>query len=119
MGCFLGAWTLALGASAVPRATIADAMEKKDLAAVRALLGDSNVNFAQADGMTALHWAVQHDDLVTAKALLAAKADPKAKNRYEVTPLSLACTNGSAAMILLLLEGGEEDNSALPGGETP
>ncbi|MSU73304.1 MAG: ankyrin repeat domain-containing protein, partial [Opitutus sp.] len=29
------------------------------------------------------------------------------------------CTNGSAAMILLLLEGGAEANSALPGGETP
>ena len=29
----------------------------------------------------------------------------KAANRYGVTPLSLACTNGNGAMVELLLEG--------------
>ncbi len=110
---------MALGASAAPRAAIADAMEKKDGAAVRALLGDSNVNTAQVDGTTALHWAVRHDDLAMAKALLAAHANPKAENRYGVTPLSLAGTNGNAAMISLLLDAGADANAALAGGETP
>ncbi len=103
----------------MPRAALADAMEKKDLAAVRALLGDSDVNVAQVDGMTALHWAVHYDDLATAKALLAAKANPKAENRYGVTPLSLACTNGNAAMVALLLDAGADANATLRGGETP
>src|SRR4051812_33364903 len=61
---------------AAPHAALADAIEKKDLAAMRALLGDTDVNAAQVDGMTALHWAVHHDDLATAKALIAARANP-------------------------------------------
>ena len=42
----------------------------------------------------------------------------KAANRYGVTPLSLACTNGNAAMVELLLKAGADPNTALPGGET-
>src|SRR6187401_3402273 len=99
--CLVGG--IALGA---PNARLADAIEKKDFAAVRALIGDSDVNAAQVDGMTALHWAARHDDLSTAKTLVAARANPNAENRYGVTPLSLACTNGNAAMITLLLEAG-------------
>ncbi len=106
-------------AVAAPRTSLADALEKNDLAAARALMRDSDVNVAQVDGMTALHWAVQHDDLETAKALLAVKANPKAENRYGVTPLSIACTNGNAAMITLLLDAGADVNAPLRGGETP
>ncbi|HUR58421.1 MAG TPA: ankyrin repeat domain-containing protein, partial [Opitutaceae bacterium] len=51
--------------------------------------------------------------------LLAAKANPRAENRYGVRPLSLACTNGNAAMVNLLLEAGADPNAALRGGETP
>ena len=53
------------------------------------------MNRRQVDGMTALHWAAYLDDLETAKLLVKAKADVKAANRYGVTPLSLACTNGN------------------------
>jgi ankyrin repeat protein len=105
--------------SAAPNARLADAIEKKDFAAARALIGDSDVNATQVDGMTALHWAARHDDLETARALFAARANPKAENRYGVTPLSLACTNGNAAMISLLLEAGADANAPLRGGETP
>ena len=107
------------GIAAMPRAALADALEKNDLAAARTLMRDSDVNVAQVDGMTALHWAVQRDDLATAQGLLAAKANPQAANRYGVTPLSLACTNGNAAMIALLLDAGAEVNAPLRGGETP
>lgn len=106
-------------ASAATRAPLADALEKQDVATARALITDTNVNAAQADGTTALHWAVRQDDLAMAKALLAAKASPKAENRYGVTPLSLACTNGNAAMIALLLDAGADLNAPLRGGETP
>ena len=40
-----------------------------------------------------------------AELLLRAGANVKAANRYGVTPLSLACTNGNGAMVELLLEG--------------
>jgi ankyrin repeat protein len=106
-------------AGAPPRAALADAIEKNDLVTARALLRDADVNIAQVDGMTALHWAVLHDDLSTTNALLAARANPKAENRYGVTPLSLACTNGNAATIKLLRDAGAEVNAPLRGGETP
>jgi ankyrin repeat protein len=117
LGCFLGAGSLALGATSA--AALVDAVEKKDSAAVRALLSDSNLNATQADGMTALHWAARHDQTDTAKLLLAAGANPNAQNRYGVTPLSIACTNGNAAMITALLSAGADANAPLRGGETP
>ncbi|MES2693105.1 MAG: ankyrin repeat domain-containing protein, partial [Verrucomicrobiota bacterium] len=118
MVCFI-ALLLPAPLFAVKSAPLADAIEKQDFAAIRSLLSDSNVNAAQVDGMTALHWAAHHNSLDTARALLAAQANPNATNRYGVTPLSLACTNGSAAMIALLLEAGANPNTALQGGETP
>jgi ankyrin repeat protein len=106
-------------ASAAPSPRLADAIEKRDFAAVRALIGDSDVNATQADGMTALHWAARHDDVGTAKALVAAGANATAVNRYGVTPLALACVNGSAEMVSLLVAAGADPNLALHGGETP
>jgi ankyrin repeat protein len=112
--CWFGA--VALSASPSP---LADAVEAKDDAAVRAVIRDADVNAAQADGMTALHWAVYQDDVDTAKRLLTAGANAKAANRYGVTPLSLACSNGNTALVDLLLTAGANPNAPLPGGETP
>ena len=69
--------------------------------------------------MTALHWATYQDDLEMAELLVRAGANVKAANRYGVTPLSLACTNGNGAMVELLLKAGADPNTPLPGGETP
>src|SRR5438270_11199429 len=98
---------------------LADAVEKSERAAARALLQNhANVNAAQADGMTALHWSAYQDDLDTAKLLLNAGADAKASNRYGVTPLSLACLNGTGDLVQVLLEAGADPNTTLRGGET-
>lgn len=100
-------------------APVADAAEEMDRAAVRSLIAaHADINSAQVDGMTALHWAAFRDDLETAKMLLEAGAGVKAPNRYGVTPLSLACTNGDGALVELLLKAGADPNTTLPGGET-
>jgi uncharacterized protein len=109
-----------LSASLASDATLADATEKADRASVRALIKNHvDVNQAQVDGMTALHWAAYHDDIETAKLLVDAKADVKVANRYGVNPLALACGNGNEAMVELLLGAGADPNSALKGDETP
>jgi len=55
----------------------------------------------------------------TAQALVARGANVNATNRYGVTPLALACTNGSRPMVELLLGAGADANAELRGGETP
>ena len=99
---------------------IADAAQRGDRSAVEAMIaGRVNVNQAQPNGTTALHWAAQQDDLRLARILIEAGAEVKAANRYGVTALSLACTNGSAPMVELLLNEGADREARLPGGETP
>ena len=99
---------------------LADAAEKTDRARVRTLLAQrADVNAPQADGMTALHWAIYRGDPEMAGQLLGAGASVKAANRFGVTPLSLACTNGSDVLVEMLLKAGAEPNLPLPGGETP
>ena len=89
-----------------------------DTAAVRALLAQkADVNAPQADGATALHWAVYRGDLELADLLLRAGANAKAANREGVTPLWLASVNGDAAIIGALLEAGadrQRDAAARP-----
>ncbi|HET6409470.1 MAG TPA: ankyrin repeat domain-containing protein [Chthoniobacteraceae bacterium] len=109
-------WPMAASKAQSP---LADAAEKLDRAAIRTLIEQhADVNAAQEDGMTALHWAVYLDDLESAKALVEARADVKAANRYGVTPLSLASQNGNASIVKLLLSGGADPNTTLRGGET-
>src|SRR5438034_9744332 len=100
-------------------ALLADAAEKMYRPRIRALLQQRvDVNTPQIDGMTALHWAAYQDDLETEELLVRAGANVKAANRYGVTPLSLACTNGNGAIVELLLAAGADPNTVLPGGET-
>jgi uncharacterized protein len=98
---------------------IVDAAKAGNRDAVRLLVKQrAAVNIAEADGTTALHWAVRGGDLETVRLLMRAGADVKATNRYGVTPLWLAATNGDGRMIAALLDAGADPNSALPEGET-
>jgi ankyrin repeat protein len=110
-------WAGAAGAAEAP--ALADAAERGNKVLVRTLLdARADVNAAQMDGMTALHWAVFHDDVETARLLVRAGANVNAVNRYGVPPLSLAAKNGNAALVALLLEAGGNANVTLAGGET-
>ena len=99
---------------------LADAAMRRDVAAVRALLGQKvDVNVPGQDGTPALHWAVRVDDVTTAKLLLGAGAQATLANRYGVTPMAIAAANGSAAMIGVLLDAGADPNATDPAGDTP
>jgi len=96
-----------------------DAVKQGNKTSVRALLKQrADVKTPEADGTTALHWAVQADDLEMTLLLLRAGADVNAANRFGVTPLSLAATNGNAAMLEALIKAGASAKAALPQGET-
>ena len=99
--------------------TVADAAEQRNRTLVRTLLGaGTDVNAAQVDGMTALHWAIYNDDAEMAGLLVRSRANVNAANRYGVAPLFLAATNGNANLVKLLLDAGANPNASLPGGET-
>ena len=68
---------------------------------------------------TALAWAAHWNDLETADLLVRAGANPSLANDYGVTPLTLACQNGSAAMVATLLKAGADPNVVQWTGETP
>ncbi len=118
--CGLGVALLFAASQAVAAdSLLADAVQALDRDGVRALIdGPADVNAAQVDGMTALHWASLYDDLDMAAMLVEHGADANAANRYGVTPLTLACTNGNGALVELLLDAGANPNTSLPGGET-
>ncbi len=120
----LSALALTLGGSSAradsisqskPDVRIANAAMQGDRATVGALIKQhADVNAAQGDGMTALHWAAYRRDLEMAKTLLAAGASVKATTRIEaLTPLAMACTNGDAAMVDALVAAGSEVNVPL------
>ena len=88
-----------------------DAVKHGNRAAVERCCTAPDVNAAEADGMTALHWAVRADDLETVQLLIRAGANVKAANRYGMTPLSLAATNGNAAITDVLLKAGANPNA--------
>jgi ankyrin repeat protein len=104
---------------AAASARLIDAVTQQDIATVRGLLKQRvDVNAAQGDGATALHWAAHRDDLAIADLLIRSGARANAANHLGATPLHLACTNRSAAMVERLLAAGGNANASLLNGET-
>ena len=99
----------------VADAPVADAAQRGDLDAVRRLLRDgADVNAAQGDGMTALHWAAERGDLALGEVLLYAGARVDAGTRIgHYTPLHLAARAAHEPVVKLLLQAGSD-----PGART-
>ena len=67
---------------------------------------------------TALHWAVESDDLELLDLLLRAGADVKAKDRFGFSPLYFAISNNNLEMVRRLLKGGADANETDTAGDT-
>jgi ankyrin repeat protein len=119
-GLLAASWlTAGLAVAAPADAPLVEAVKSGDRAGVvRLLEAKADVNRAELDGTTALHWAVRGNDLDMADRLIRAGANVKTKNRYGVTPLYLAAQNGSAPMIEKLLKAGANANETGTEGET-
>lgn len=114
------ALALLLASDFAAASEVADAAMQRDRAAVQRLIeSGADVNSAQPDGATALHWAAYHGDSDLARLLLAAGAEPSAANRNGSTPMWLAASRGDASVLAALLENGAEPDEALPLGRTP
>jgi ankyrin repeat protein len=109
-------------AAATPSASpVADAAMRGDTEAVRTLLKEgADVNAAQGDGMTALHWSALNGDLKMMNVLLYAGATTEALTRLGAyTPLHLASSRGHAAVVTRLLEAGAKPAVATSTGVQP
>jgi ankyrin repeat protein len=119
--------TLALLASAgqlaaqAGTAVVAEAALQRNTALVRDLLKQgADVNAAQGDGMTALHWAASLGDLELTEMLLVAGANVRAATRINgYTPLFVASRSGNAAIVAALLRAGADARAVSVTGSTP
>ena len=110
----MAALSLMVFAGATPyESLVADAAQKGDLEAVRALLQQgADPNAAQPDGLTGLHWAALNDELGIAEILLYAGATVSPVTRVGgYTPLHLASQSGHGVVARTLLEAGADANA--------
>jgi ankyrin repeat protein len=116
---FIVAITVALNAQS--NAIVAEAAMQKNTGAVRELLQQgADVNAAQGDGMTALHWAASHGNIELARMLLLAGANVRALTRINsYTPLFFAARQGNAEVVKALLDAGAEPDAVSSTGSRP
>jgi uncharacterized protein len=101
------------GVAAFSIHTVPDAAKAGDVELVRQLMRQgADVNDAQGDGMTALHWAADADNLPLAEVLLYAGANTEAGTRIgHYTPLHIASRKGNAEVVRALVDAGADHNA--------
>lgn len=102
-------------------ATVTDGARRGDREAVRTLLkSGADVNAAEGDGTTALHWAARRGDAELVQMLVSAGANVRATTRLgSYTPLMMAAQAGHSAAVAALLAGGADVEAASTTGTTP
>lgn len=100
---------------------IADAARKGNRTEIESLIRQAvDVNSAEGDGMTALHWAALNGDADMARMLISAGANVRAATRLGgYTPLFMASERGRASVIDVLLKAGADPKATAMGGFTP
>jgi len=91
-----------------------------ETASATALIGsNTDVNQAQLDGTTALHWAVYYNDEEMVAQLLRRGATANVRNEFGSSPMSEAAINGNAKIIKRLLDAGADANERGADDQTP
>ena len=117
----IGVLALLWAAPAPPDSPVADAAMLGDVEAVRTLLKDgAEVNTAQGDGMTALHWAAELGNVELTEMLIYGGANLEAVTRIgDLTPLHIAGEAGMGATVKALAKAGADVKARNANGSTP
>src|SRR5262245_33357432 len=111
---------IAFAAHAGAQSTLADRIQAGDRRAALAMIaGGANVNQAQPDGTTPLHWAVYRVDRDLVDALLKKGSKARVVNRYGASPLAEAVRVANVQLVDALLKAGADANVANEDGQTP
>ena len=108
LAALLGALGLLVGSGFAALAPVLDAAKRGDVESLKAeLRSGADVNAAQGDGFTALHWAAKLGNREVAEILIAAGADIEATTRLgSHMPLHVAAAAGQAEVTEALLKAG-------------
>ncbi len=100
-------WLAAAGTAAAADNTLAGLIQAGNRdAALKMIAAGADVNAAQGDGTTPLHWAVYKIDVDLTRALLARGAKPNVINKYGSSPLAEAVKVADARLVGMLLDAG-------------
>jgi len=115
----LAAVAFLASAAALAESPLADLIERGRRDAAIALLEQgADVNAAQPDGTTPLHWAAYKLDLELVEMLLARGAQPDTTNLFGASPLAEAVKAANVPLAKRLLEAGADADSPNLDGET-
>jgi ankyrin repeat protein len=112
-------WLAVAGTAAAADNSLAGRIQAGDRsAALKMIAAGADVNAAQGDGTTPLHWAVYKIDAELTRALLARGAKPNVINNYGSSPLAEAVKVADARLVGMLLDAGSDANAPNQEGQT-
>src|SRR5215470_6542934 len=110
---------LALPIAVSAQSPLADRIQSGDRKAALAMIASgADVNKAQADGTTPLHWAAYRVDRELVQTLLKKGARADVVNRYGASPLAEAARVADVDIVGMLLETGADANASNEDGQT-